>query len=147
VGGLFCTTNIGTEPYLIYIGDHTVVASDVMFVNHDMAVTVAARFLGQEDAITLGEIRIGNHCFIGARTILLPGISLGDGVIVGAGSIVKSDLPEPGVYVGIGPRKVAELDSFLESAIAGNEVGHRFLADRYPGKFFMRGRRIFKRGE
>ena len=144
-GGLFCTTRIGTEPYLISIGDHTIIASDVMFINHDMSVTSAARFLGKGEVILIGEITIGSNCFIGARAILLPGITICDGAIVGAGSIVRNDILEPGIYVGVGPRKVAELGDHLEHAIQDSETRHRDLAERYPKRFRMDGNRISKR--
>lgn len=144
-GGLFCTTKIGTEPYLISIGDETVIASDVMFINHDMAVTVVSRYLKQGECIGLGEIRVGSYCFIGAGAMILPGVTIGDGIVIGAGSLVKADITEPGVYVGIGPRKVSELEPYLEHAVNDGEARHRALVEAYPDKFRMDGKRICKR--
>ena len=47
-----------------------------------------------------GRVRIGNLCFIGAGSIVLNNISICDGVVVGAGSVVVKDICDPGVYVG-----------------------------------------------
>lgn len=46
------------------------------------------------------KVEIGNHCIIGANSIILPGVVIEDGVAVGALSLVKSRLKEFGVYAG-----------------------------------------------
>lgn len=45
-------------------------------------------------------VHIGKNCWIGAGVIILPGITIGDNVVVGAGSIVTKDLPSNVVAVG-----------------------------------------------
>jgi galactoside O-acetyltransferase len=57
-------------------------------------------------------VKIGNNCWLGACVIVLPGVTIGDNTVVGAGSIVTKDLPANVVAVGnpckvlrpIGPR-------------------------------------------
>jgi sugar O-acyltransferase (sialic acid O-acetyltransferase NeuD family) len=49
---------------------------------------------------------IGNHVFLGAGSIVLPGVSICDNVILGAGAIVISDITEPGTYVGMPACKI-----------------------------------------
>jgi acetyltransferase-like isoleucine patch superfamily enzyme len=44
--------------------------------------------------------RIGNHCFIGARSIILPGLEIGDESIVAAGSVVTKDVPPRSIVAG-----------------------------------------------
>lgn len=51
-----------------------------------------------------GEVVIGNHVWIGYRAIILPGISIGDGAIVGAGAVVTKDV-DPFVIVGGNPAR------------------------------------------
>lgn len=144
-GGLFCTRQIGTEPYLISLGEETVVASDTMFVTHDMSVTVAARALGRGDhLLPVGEIRIGSYCFIGARSILLPGVSICDRVVVGAGSLVKDSITEPGVYVGIGPRKVGELEDLVDGFLRRDPAEQAALAARYPDQLYLEDGILYK---
>ena len=45
-------------------------------------------------------VRIGRNCWIGAGAIILPGVTIGDDTVVGAGSVVPRDLPEGVVAVG-----------------------------------------------
>jgi len=49
---------------------------------------------------------IGRNCFIGASSIIMPGVEICDGVTIGAMSFVNKDITEPGVYVGQPIRKV-----------------------------------------
>ena len=45
-------------------------------------------------------VRIGKNCWLGAGVIILPGITIGDDVVVGAGSVVTKDIPSGVVAVG-----------------------------------------------
>lgn len=51
------------------------------------------------------KVVIGNFCWIGARATILPGITIGDGAIVGAGSVVVHDVPKGAVVAG-NPAKI-----------------------------------------
>jgi sugar O-acyltransferase (sialic acid O-acetyltransferase NeuD family) len=56
--------------------------------------------------VTLGGgVRVGRRVLIGAGANILPGVSIGDDCVVGAGSVVLSDLEPRGVYVGVPTRK------------------------------------------
>ena len=54
-------------------------------------------------------VTIGDGCWIGARTLILPGVTIGDGVIVAAGSVVRDDCEDDGVYAGVPARRVRDL--------------------------------------
>lgn len=54
-----------------------------------------------------GGVRIGKHCWIGAGALILDGVSIGDGAIVGAQSLVKEDVP-PGAVVAGSPARVIQ---------------------------------------
>jgi acetyltransferase-like isoleucine patch superfamily enzyme len=49
--------------------------------------------------------RIGSNCFLGGRSLILPGVEIGDGSIVGAGSVVTKTVP-PGSLVGGNPARI-----------------------------------------
>ena len=49
---------------------------------------------------TRGKVRIGAYSFIGARSTILPGVSIGKGCIVAAGSIVSKSIPDYSIFVG-----------------------------------------------
>lgn len=51
-------------------------------------------------------VSIGKKCFIGARAIILKGVTIGDGAIVGAGSVVSRDIPPGTIYAGNPAREI-----------------------------------------
>ena len=46
------------------------------------------------------SVHIGKNCWLGAGVIIVPGITIGDNVVIGAGSVVTKDLPDDVVAVG-----------------------------------------------
>jgi len=73
----------------IYIGDGTQVGPNVQIYTADHPRERQTRLCGKESG---RSIRIGNHVWIGGGAILLPGITVGDGAIIGAGSVVTRDV-------------------------------------------------------
>lgn len=53
-----------------------------------------------------GEVSIGDSCWIGARVIILPGVTIGDGTIIGAGAVVTKDCKPGAVYAGVPARRI-----------------------------------------
>jgi acetyltransferase-like isoleucine patch superfamily enzyme len=53
------------------------------------------------------DVRIGDRCWLGARVIVMPGVTIGDDVVVGSGAIVTRDLPSGGTYAGIPAKRIA----------------------------------------
>ncbi|HUX05513.1 MAG TPA: DapH/DapD/GlmU-related protein [Acidimicrobiales bacterium] len=51
-------------------------------------------------------VRIGNGCWIGARVVILPGVTIHDDVTVAAGAVVASDVGPGGLYGGVPARKI-----------------------------------------
>ena len=81
----------------IYVGDCTMFAPNV-------TVATAAHPLDpllREKGLQYNKpVRIGRNCWIGAGAIILPGVTIGDNTVVGAGSVVTRDLPSNVVAVG-----------------------------------------------
>lgn len=91
--------NLGSEPYLIEIGNDVLISYEVAFLTHDGSIFVCQNFC--KDEITkFGKIKIGNNCFIGCRSTILPNITIGDNSIVGACSVVTKSIPEGEVWAG-----------------------------------------------
>lgn len=81
----------------IYVGDN------VMFGPHVTLATAGHPVLPElrEKGMQFNQpIRIGRNVWMGAGAIVLPGVTIGDGTVVGAGSVVTKDLPENVVAVG-----------------------------------------------
>lgn len=86
-----------TYPRGMHVGEKTYIAFDVALLAHDFT---RGLYL---------HTRIGRHCFIGARSIILPGITIGDESIVAAGSVVTKDVPPRSLVAG-NPAKVIKSD-------------------------------------
>lgn len=80
------------EPYLVTLGNHVTIANDVMFATHD----ASANFYLENVSDIYGRINIGDHCFIGMGSLVLPGVTLADHTIVAAGSVVTKSFRESG---------------------------------------------------
>lgn len=55
---------------------------------------------------TAGKVRIGDRCWLGARAMIMPGVSIGEGTVIGAGSVVTKDCEPGALYVGVPARRV-----------------------------------------
>jgi maltose O-acetyltransferase len=57
-------------------------------------------------------VRVGSRVFVGARTTILPGVAIGDDVLIGAGSVVSRDIPPGTVAAGNPARALGSLESY-----------------------------------
>ena len=109
------TPNFGSEPYLITIGDNTTLSFDVAMVTHDAGTRVIRHLPdGNPETVIYGPITIGNNCFIGCRTTILPNVTIGDNSIIGAGSVVNQDIPANSVAAGVPCKVICTLDEYRE---------------------------------
>jgi acetyltransferase-like isoleucine patch superfamily enzyme len=64
-----------------------------------------------------GRIRVGNNVFIGVHTIILPGVSIGDNVVIGAGSVVNKDIPDNVVAAGVPAKIIKNIEEYKNSSL------------------------------
>ena len=81
----------------IYVGDHTMFGPNVTVATAGHPILPELRQQGYQYN---APIHIGKNCWIGAGVVILPGVTIGDNVVIGAGSIVTKDLPDNVVAVG-----------------------------------------------
>jgi acetyltransferase-like isoleucine patch superfamily enzyme len=84
-------------PELIEIGDNTIVGYRATILAHEYLI----------DKSRTGNVVIGKDVLIGANATILPGITIGDGAVVSACSLVNKDVPA-GAFVGGVPAKIIE---------------------------------------
>lgn len=109
--------NFGTEPKLIYFGNNVNVASQVMFINHDITYALFNKMeknSNQPYKKRIGKIVIGNNVFIGARTTILYDVKIGNNVIIGAGSLVNKDIPDGCVAAGVPAKVVGSFQNYKD---------------------------------
>ena len=99
---------LGTEPYLISMGNNVRIVTGVKLITHDGGLWVP-RNMGiiDERADRFGRITIGNNVNIGLDAIIMPDVTIGDNVVIGCGAVVTKDIPSNSVAAGV-PAKVIE---------------------------------------
>lgn len=87
-----------TFPKGVHVGPHTYVAFNARILTHD-----------RTHGLYL-HTRIGANCFIGGESLVLPGITIGDNCVIGAGGVVTRDVPPRSVVAG-NPARILRSDS------------------------------------
>lgn len=82
-------------PEKISVGTNTIIGYNTTILAHE--------YLIQEYRI--GKVLIGDEVMIGANTTILPGVEIGDGAVVSAGTLVHKDVPA-GAFVGGNPMRI-----------------------------------------
>ena len=96
-----------SHTWLIVIGDDVTLAPRVHILAHDASTKA---FLGYTK---IGRVTIGNRVFIGAESVILPGVTIGSDVIIGANSTVTHDIPDGVVAVGSPARILCTTEEYL----------------------------------
>lgn len=93
----------------IYVGDYTMFGPNVTVATAGHPIMPELR----EKAYQYNfPVRIGRNCWIGAGALIMPGITIGDNVVVGAGSVVTKDLPSNVVAAGNPCRILREIGDY-----------------------------------
>lgn len=110
------TRKLGSEPYLITLGNHVTISQDVTFINHDGGVWVFRK--EYPDLDVFGTIVIEDNCFIGANATILPGVRIGANSIVGAASLVNRDIPSDSMAAGVPARVIGSIAEYKAKKLA-----------------------------
>lgn len=103
--------SLGSEPYLVTIGNHVSI-SNSKIITHDGGVWV---FRDDNPKIDFfAPVQIGNNVFIGEGCSILPGTTIGDNVVVGAGAVVRGELESDMVYAGVPARPIKAINEYWE---------------------------------
>lgn len=100
-------TVIGYRSFLdgrgkLKIGNHVDIASEVMIYTNEHDV-------GSEDfSNSFAPVTVGDYVFIGPRSIILPGVTIGKGAVVAAGAIVTKNIPEGEIWGGVPAQKIKD---------------------------------------
>jgi len=104
---------------LISCGDNVTLTKDVYILAHDASMK---KFLGKTK---VGSVQIGSNVFIGAKTVVLPGVSIGDNVIIATNSSVTKSISSNEVWGGVPAKFIMTTQDFLhkhQNAIEKKEI-------------------------
>lgn len=90
----------------IYVGDYTMFGPNVVLATAGHPILPALREKAYQYNM---PIHIGKNCWLGAGVIVLPGVTVGDNTVIGAGSVVTKDIPANCVAVGNPCRVLREI--------------------------------------
>jgi acetyltransferase-like isoleucine patch superfamily enzyme len=109
-GCLISTKLFSSEPYLIKIGNYCRIAKDVSFYTHGGLWSMRKKFPNLD---YFGKIDIGDYTYIGESAKILPGVTIGSNVIIGAGSVVTKSVPTGKIAAGNPARIVGDTEDFI----------------------------------
>jgi acetyltransferase-like isoleucine patch superfamily enzyme len=113
----------GSDPYLVTIGNNVHITRGVTFITHDGATLILRKEV--PDLEITAPIEVGNDVYIGTNCIILPGVTVGNRCIIGAGSVVTRSVPDNTVVAGVPARLIKTTDEYLKSAMARSlHLGH-----------------------
>lgn len=92
----------------IFIGDHVFIGPKCGFYTAIHPLNYQDRNIGLEQAL---PIHIGDNVWIGANVIVLPGVTIGNGAVIGAGSTVTKDIPSNVLAVGSPAKPIKTIDN------------------------------------
>jgi len=98
----------------ISIGKECLLGSDVMIFDNDFhSLNPAGRRFSQKD-INVKPVVIENNVFIGARAIVMKGVKIGENSVIGAGSVVVSNIPSNVIAAGNPCKIIKSLGHYIE---------------------------------
>ena len=106
-----------SEPYLITIGNHCQITSGVHIYTHGGGGAVRRKFPKFD---CFGKVVVGDYVYIGNNASIMPGVTIGDNVLVAACSVVTKSVPD-NVVVGGNPAKIiCTIDEYIERNLKYN---------------------------
>lgn len=96
--------NIITAKNKIVIGNNVLIGSDVQIIDHSHGIARDA--LIREQRAEIGEVMIGDDVWIGAGAKILMNSRIGTGAVIGSNAVVRGDIPEYAIAVGVPARIV-----------------------------------------
>lgn len=112
-----------TEPWCITLGSHVHITKEVLFVTHDGG-TLLYRHLVPDLEITK-PITVGNYVYIGVRSIIMPGVNIGNNCIIAAGSVVTRNVPDNTIVGGVPAKFIKSSTEYFEQIqIKSLKIGH-----------------------
>jgi maltose O-acetyltransferase len=115
----------------VRIGDRVYIGHDVALLTVDHKIGSSQQRCGKHDC---RPIAVGDGVWLGARVIVLPGITVGAGSVVAAGSVVTRDVPPHTLVAGVPARVLRTLPAEAEEADSRAEAGDDLVGEGQAGR-------------
>lgn len=92
----------------VFIGDNVMIGPNTLITTVGHPLTPKGR---REHLAQASEIHIGDDVWIGGNVTILPGITIGNNVVIGAGAVVTKDIPDNSLAVGVPAKVIRELEN------------------------------------
>jgi len=125
--------SFGSEPYLIKIGDHVQITKGVKIFTHGAGWVLRGKFPKID---FFGKVSIGNNVYIGNNSLILPGVTIGDNVIIAAGAVVTKSIGHNSIVGGNPARILGSVDDF-EAKILQYNVETKGLSSSEKREFLL----------
>lgn len=102
-----------TRPELLEIGDHVFIHRGTIILTHDWASWCFVEKYN-EFIPAHAKVKIGNNVWFGENVTIMPGVEIGDNVIIGLGAIVTKSIPSNSVVVGTPAKVICSIDEYFE---------------------------------
>lgn len=111
------TRNWSSEPYLIKIGNNVAITSGCYLHTHGGARAARRKYPNFD---VFGKIEIKDWAYIGTGSQIMPGVTIGEGALITAGSIVTHSVPDNQVWGGIPAKYICTVDEYINRNIKFN---------------------------
>lgn len=101
-----------SEPWLVSVGDRVTISSEVELITHDGSGWLFSDERGRR--YRYAPVVIGSDVFVGARAVILPGVTIGDRCVIGAGAVVTRNVAAGSVVAGSPARVIGTFDQLRE---------------------------------
>ena len=121
------------EPYLITIGNNCALTEGSKIYTHGGARVARGKY---PDFDTFGKVVLGNRVYVGSRAQIMPGVTIGDNVLIAAGSVVTKSIPSNVVVAGNPAKYICTLDEYIEKNLIYN-LNIKSLCAKEKSKILM----------
>lgn len=94
----------------VTIDDWVLMASDILITTESHGMDPESEIAYMDQPLTVAPVHIKSGCWIGEKVVIMPGVTIGQKCIVGAGSIVTKDIPDYSIAVGNPARVIKQYD-------------------------------------
>ncbi len=105
----------------IIIGNHAMFGNNVVLVDHNHINTATS-----SNDFSHATIEIGDHVWIGANCVILPGVHIGNGAVIAANSVVNKNVAKNELWGGVPAKKIKDIKLAKDAKEEYNKIKHTY---------------------